>query len=140
MVRAHDEPVWHFGPDDAEPVVDDPSPSEVMQDAEPDMPTVPVRVEGLARVQVLPAQLLAVTTVVANTTGVRLLADDPMRSRAVVLPLDGSVVVGERQASLATGGTWPAGVPMVVEGAGGLWAQALTSTVRVTVVTERWTS
>lgn len=140
MARDHGSgDAYVFLGDDAEPVVDRASNADVEQDTDPPMVTVPVRVEGLARAQSLPAQQAGFTTVDVTTTGVQVLAADPLRVRALVYALDGTVVLAERQAGLTTGATLVPGGWLMLGASSAVWAKSLTGTVRLTVISERWT-
>jgi hypothetical protein len=120
----------------------DPSNAEVEQYELPSLPVVPVTVDGPVRTVELPSVTQGIGLVHLNTTGQLLLAADPRRKRATILPLDTGIVLSHSQAGLVNGAKWLVNVPLVLDTADAVWAKCaetvqLTET-DVSVIIEGW--
>lgn len=125
--------------------VDHETAADVVQDDTPNLPTVPVRVEGIAMVQPLPGRGGGETRpelLVDGAVARKVLNQDPMRRKAQLISSDYKLYIGTSQAgcTATTGILWPINVRFVWESDNELWAMAAESghNSTVAVISERW--
>ena len=124
----------------------------VNADANPFIPTVPVRVEGPVRTQGLPLQLGDARTirlkparsVVANSAGDATARQnaDSRRRRMVLLSTDKPFYYGLNQESVESGNAalWPTNTALVIEHCDQFWlASADAAGTTLTIIREDWT-
>jgi hypothetical protein len=104
-----------------------------LQQREPVLPTVPVQVDGIVRVLVVPAHRSAVETFPMDTTLRRLTGADPRRSRAVLVSASAwNYGHSNRGQTVAI----PASVPITITHADEIWVSVPTSTANLSVIYE----
>jgi hypothetical protein len=116
------------------------------------IPTVPVRIEGPARVQQLPSELGDARTIklkpsrsiTANSAGDTTARQnaDPRRKRMVLLSTDKPFFYGLNQESVegGTAALWPINTALVIEHSNQFWlASADAAGTTLTVIREDWT-
>lgn len=105
---------------------------------------VAVSVCGPTQVRELPAQRPGYRTEVAvgASVGVRLLAMEPRRKRAVIIAMDQDIWVAASQAGAQAGASGaariPKGVALEVRHLDEVWACAMTSTSDISIFAEYW--
>jgi hypothetical protein len=120
--------------------VTEPTAPEVEQSEQPNIPSVPVMVEGPIRVQELPAttgrafSLTGVTT----TEPKKLLDEDPRRKRAVIVGNDDDIFIGRTQQECIQGAILPVDTPVYITHKDPVWVAAVNSTTRVSCIMELW--
>ncbi len=109
-----------------------------LEQEEPQIPTVPVTVEGAARVYRLPARRAVLSTDTVKDNFVGIAAGTEKRNRLVLISIEQPIWIsrdGRTQGSI-----WPALVPYVVEHADGVFVKSATPGVetRVGATAELW--
>lgn len=126
----------------------DPTMAEVQQEEAPALPivAVPVRVDGVVRVQELPAQSGSVRSVVLDADGraVRVAKPDARRKRLRLLASGQPVYFGYDQATADSpvAGVLPVGVVLAIEPRDAeLWVRSATAATAatLTVINDQWT-
>jgi hypothetical protein len=114
--------------------------AEVVQDSDPCMPTVPVRVEGPVQVRELPALSGGWGTVdCTKGTTVRLLSRDPRRKSCMIRSDTEDVYLAASQAGCGLGAfVLLKNTAMVITACDGVWVVPVTGSTRVHVYSEVW--
>lgn len=123
-----------------------PEPDEIVQsEAEYEARVVDVRVCGPVQTRELPALAhpgYFTASAVGTAVGVRLLALEPRRKSATILPLDQDVWISSSQAGAQAGAggamLLPAGTLFPISHMHEVWACAATATTDVSVETVNW--
>lgn len=114
------------------------------------IPAVPVHVDGPVQVHQLPPRMSTIGTLLLDAAGagvqpVELLPKDLRRTTATILA-DVPIIIGTTKlatiakgaTSPATGGYWPANVPLTIRGSSQFWVSAVAAAAKVTVLAESW--
>lgn len=124
-----------------------PEPEEIVQTEEPYDPVKPIGVTVCGPVQTreVPAAGYPGYKTESNvgaTYGVRLLAMEPRRKSATIIPLSQDIWVSTSQAGAQAGAggamRWPALVPYVLNHLHEVWVCAVTGTTDISVAVENW--
>lgn len=124
----------------------DPTVDEILQDEAPALLSVPVRVEGVVRVQPLPAQGGAVKAVIlaADALSIKVAKADPRRKAVRLIAVGQPVIFGYDQATAdsSAGGVLPVGVVLSIDNRDAeLWVRAGTPATAstLTIINDQWT-
>lgn len=98
-------------------------------------PNVPVSVDGIVRVLIVPNRTSAATETLIATGDqpAHILGDDPARAVATLI---GSAEWKYYPKSNGAGVRWPADVPLVITHHGGVWATTAATTCTITCIAE----
>jgi hypothetical protein len=116
----------------------DQEPGDLLQEEDVYARAIPVCVDEPVRTHELPAKAGACYTVVAGTTGERILGRDPRRKSATIIGLTEDIRIGTTQANAVAGARVPAVVPLVIATTDEYWAASVENTTEISVITEQW--
>lgn len=121
----------------------EPDTSEVIQQEDIALQTVPVKVEGPVRTQALPAPIGSMRSYTVTESASPILNRDARRRRAVIVTIDQPIYVGlsQNEADSGMGFLLPVSVPLEITHADEVWAAVSLAVGEsiVSVLNELWT-
>lgn len=111
---------------------------EILQQP-PQMPVVPVEIQGPVQVQRPPSKRIIINQISLDTTTMtRILTYNLKRARVQLIGQTGHLHLATSNSSAEVGSFWPVNVPCVLEATGEIWATTANAGGTVTVIEEVW--